>query len=179
MKMPRLHLNFANTPRPAGAAPWLLLLVGAAACALAIGWDRLYWQPQLAEGERQLQAVQSALAAQQPGTLKIDDAQLASEWKRAITVARELNLPWEKLFSTFEAQAEQPVGILTLEPDASKGELVLTAEARNFEAMLAYYRMLQQQENFSAVVLHTHQVNQQDREKPIRFRVTAKWGMPS
>ena len=175
--MSRIYLDFANSRRPAGATQWLLFLLGIVAIAATIGWNRLYWQPRIEAGEKQLNSVKTALASRQPPTLKIEDAQLAAEWNRAIVIARELNLPWEKLFATFETEAERPVGILSLEPDVSKGELVLTAEARNFEEMLAYYRMLQQQENLSAVVLHTHQVNQQDREKPIRFRITAKWGV--
>ncbi|MFZ4538057.1 hypothetical protein [Propionivibrio sp.] len=177
--MQRIDLNFATKHQPAGVAAWLLLLLGIAALAAVIAWDRLYWQPLVASGEKQLRASQSALQALQPAALKIDDSQLAAEWGRAIAVAGELNLPWEKLFSTFEAEAERPVAILTLEPDAGKRELVLTAEARNFEAMLAYYRMLKQKENLSAVVLHAHQVNQKDSEKPIRFRITAKWAVNS
>ena len=177
--MPRIQLNFAKTPPPAGMARWLLFLIGIAALAATISWDYLYWQPQLAAAEQRAHVIQMALQARQPATLKIEDTQLAAEWNRAISVAGELNLPWEKLFAIFETEGEKQVGILSLEPDVVKGELVLTAEARNFTEMLTYYRMLQAQENLSAVVLHTHQVNQLDREKPVRFRVTAKWGSRS
>lgn len=177
--MPRIHLNFAKTPQPAGVARWLLLLCGVAALSAAVAWQHGVWQPQQAVAEARLHTLQLALKARQPATLKIEDAQLAAEWNRAISVAGKLNLPWEKLFAIFESEGETHVGILSLEPDVIKGELVLTAEAKNFAEMLAYYRMLQAQDNLSAVVLHTHQVNQLDREKPVRFRVTAKWGTRS
>lgn len=173
------YLDFANDRRPAGAGRWLFLLLGIVALAAVISWDRLYWQPLLVAGELRLHSLQKAADARRPAALKIDDKQLAAEWNRAIVVAGELNLPWEKLFATFEAEAERPVALLSLEPDVVKRELVLTAEAKNFEEMLAYYRMLQRQENLSAVVLHTHQINQQDREKPVRFRITAKWAVNS
>jgi len=177
--MQRIDLDFANARRPAGAGCWLLLVLGISALAAVTAWDHLYWKPLIAADGKRLHSAQLALEARHPASLKIQGTQLAAEWGRAMAIARELNLPWEKLFATFETQAERPVAILSLEPDVVKGELVLTAEARNFEEMLAYYRMLQQQENLSAVVLHTHQVNQQDQEKPIRFRITAKWVVTS
>ena len=173
--MKRIDLDFASTPRPAGPARWLSLIVGVVCLSAVTGWNHLYWQPRIAAEADHLQSMQTTLEARRPAALKIEDAQLAAEWARAMSVAGELNLPWEKLFATFEAEAERPVALLSLEPDVVKGELILTAEAKNFEEMLAYYRMLQQQDNLSAVVLHTHQVNQQDQEKPIRFRITAKW----
>ena len=173
--MQRTHLDFAHAHRSAGASGWLSLMIGALGLATVIILDHGYWQARIATEEQHLHALQAALESRQPATIKMDDAQLAGEWNRAMAVAAELNLPWEKLFATFEAEAERPVALLSLEPDVVKGELVLTAEAKNFEEMLSYYRMLQQRDNLSAVVLHTHQVNQQDREKPIRFRVTAKW----
>lgn len=173
--MQRIHLDFAHTHRPAGAIRWLSLLIGTLGLAAVISWNHWHWQARIATQEKRLHSLQVALESRQPAGMRMDDAQLAGEWKRAMAVAAELNLPWEKLFATFEAEAERPVALLSLEPDVVKGELILTAEAKNFEEMLSYYRMLQQQDNLSAVVLHTHQVNQQDREKPIRFRVTAKW----
>ena len=177
--MPRIALNFAQTRQPPRAMAWFGLILGLAAVGAVFAWQQEYWQPRLNAAEVKLRAARTALAARQPVAQKIDDVQLAAEWNRASAVASKLNMPWEKLFATFEAEAERHVGLLSLEPDVTKGELILTAEAKNFEEMLAYYRMLQTQDNLSAVILHTHQVNQQDREKPIRFRITAKWGARS
>ncbi|MFZ2268599.1 MAG: hypothetical protein WAV95_13575 [Azonexus sp.] len=177
--MPRINLNFAQTRQPPHVLAWFGLILGLTAVGATVGWQQEYWQPRLSAAEASLRTAQTALAARQPAARKIDDVQLAAEWNRASAVAGKLNMPWEKLFATFEAEAERHVGLLSLEPDVTKGELILTAEAKNFEEMLAYYRMLQTQEHLSAVILHTHQVNQQDREKPIRFRITAKWGASS
>jgi Tfp pilus assembly protein PilN len=174
-----VHLDFVQARRPVGFAGWAMLLVGIAAIASVVAVDILDWQPRAAVREEQLQALQTAIEARRPTAAKMDDKQLASEWAKAIAVSQELNLPWEKLFATFEAESERPVAVLALEPDAVKRELVVNGEAKNFEAMLGYYRMLQDQAIFSDVVLHTHQVNQQDREKPIRFRVTASWAAKS
>jgi Tfp pilus assembly protein PilN len=174
-----IHLDFIQARRPVGLGGWAMLLVGIAAIAAVVAVDILDWQPRAAAREEQLQALQTAIQARRPVVAKLDDKQLAGEWSKAMAVSSALNLPWEKLFATFEAEAERPVAVLALEPDAVKRELVVNGEARNFEAMLGYYRMLQDQPIFSDVVLHTHQVNQQDREKPIRFRVTASWAAKS
>ncbi|MFY9328347.1 MAG: hypothetical protein WAO76_10065 [Georgfuchsia sp.] len=174
-----MHLDFVAKRRPAGPAGWLLLLFGVLGAAVLITWDMAHLQPINAAREQKLRTLQAAIEGRRAAVPKMDDAQLLAEWTRAMAVADELNLPWETLFTTLEAAAEQPVAILSLEPDAVKHELVLGGEARNLEAMLAYYRRLQQQPIFSGLELHTHQINRQDRENPIRFRITAKWAEKS
>ena len=173
--MRRIHLDFVGMQRPAGMSGWLLLLFGLAGALAVVVWDQWHWQPLNAVGAEKLRSLQAAIDARRATVPKMDDARLVAEWTRAIAVADELNIPWEKLFATLEAESQRPVAILSLDPDAQKREIILTGEAKNFEEMLGYYRLLQQQEIFSGLVLHTHQVNHQDREKPIRFRVTANW----
>ncbi|HOE40395.1 MAG TPA: hypothetical protein PLB25_01985 [Rhodoferax sp.] len=177
--MRRIDLNFSSRAQPAGAARWVGLLLGIVALVGVMAWDRLYWQPLIATNEKQLRSLQMALAARQPVVPKMDDVQLAAEWGQALAVAGTLNLPWEKLFATLEGQSVGQVALLSLEPDAVRRELVLTAEGRSLKAMLGFYKMLQQQGDLSAVVLHSHQVNQQDSEKPVRFHITAKWAASS
>lgn len=172
--MQRIELNFAARRPAAGLVRWLWLVPGLVSLAGAATWERWYWQPLQAGREMELRAAQGA-AGTADTAAKIDVTQLAAEWRQAAAVAEQLNRPWERLFASLEAEAGRPVAILLLEPDAGKGQLVLTAEARDFEAMLAYYRRLQQQEALSAVVLQTHQVNRQAAEKPVRFRITAQW----
>jgi Tfp pilus assembly protein PilN len=177
--MQKMNLDFARQRRLAGPAGWLLLTVGAVCVTALVVWVQVDRQPRLGEREAALRKLQATLTARQPAAVKMDDKQLADEWLRAMRVAGDLSLPWEKLFGILEANAGRPVALLTLEPDAVKHEIALTAEAKNFDEMLGYYRVLQQQDMFAGVALQTHQVNQQDREKPIRFRITAKWAVKS
>jgi Tfp pilus assembly protein PilN len=173
--MDRVDLDFvAKRHRPDWSA-WALLLTGALVLALVVAWQHFDRDAEIAARRAQLNALQTALEAKRPTAARLDDKQLASEWTRAIGVAGELNQPWDKLFAVLEKDVNRPVALLTLEPDAAKHELMLTAEAKNFDEMLAYYRYLQQQEMLSSVVLHAHQVNQQDKERPINFRITANW----
>ncbi len=176
--MRRIDLDFV-THRRAGIAGWLILFAGIAAAGAVVAWQQLNQAPRLAEREARWSELDRAIAARQPAPVRGDDKQLAADWSKAIAVAGDLNLPWEQLFATFESQKERPVALLSLEPDAVKHEIVVTAEAKNFDEMLSFYRYLQDQPIFHAVSLHAHQVNQQDREKPIRFRITAAWGAKS
>lgn len=173
------HLDFGLARRPAGPVAWLILLCGIASAAAVVARDRNYWQPRNEALESRLASLRKAADARREALPRMDDARLMAEWSRAMAVADELSLPWEALFTTFEAAADQPVAVLSLEPDAGKQELMLTCEARNTAAMLGYYRHLQEQKIFSGLELHTHQVNRQDQEKPIRFRITAHWGASS
>jgi len=174
--MQRIHLDFVNARRPKRWSDWLILLFGLGGVIALIAWDQLHWQALDVASSARLRSLQAAIAKRQGMVVvKPEDAQLISEWNRAIGVANELNLPWDSLFTTFEAEAGRPVAILSLEPDAVKHECVITGEAKNFEEMLAYYRLLQQKTIFSDLALHTHQINRQDQENPIRFRITAKW----
>jgi Tfp pilus assembly protein PilN len=177
--MDRVILDFAQRGHRSGPAGWALLLLGAVSLAAVTSWTTFKEAPRLAAREARLDALKTALDARGPSSVKLDDKQLVADWGRAMGVVGELNLPWDKLFTTLEANANRPVALLSLEPDAVKHELVLTAEAKNFDEMLAYYRVLQQQEIFRSVTLHTHQINLQDRDKPIRFRITATWALKS
>ena len=172
--MQRIYLDFVRARRPHWAG-WLVLMLGLLCATAAVGWQQWVWQAANGAAEESLHKIQSAIEARRTSARGNVDAQLLAEWKRAMIIAERLNQPWEKLFETFEAEAKQPVVILSLAPDAGSHEIVVTGEARNLEAMLDNFRKLQQQEIFSGLMLHTHQINQQDREKPIRFRITAKW----
>jgi Tfp pilus assembly protein PilN len=173
--MQRIYLDYAKKRRPAGSAGWGLLVIGLLLLTLVMVWNYLKWQSPNATDQQHLHAMQTAVAQHQATAPKIDDARLLAGWTRAMSVSDELNRPWENLFVTLESAPETSVGLLTLEPDVEKSELVLTAEAKNFNSMLAYYRQLQQQPIFSDLALHTHQINRQDQQNPIRFRITAKW----
>jgi Tfp pilus assembly protein PilN len=171
-----MHLDFRRPRRAAAGLGWLLLGAGLLLLGGMLAWHGLVLDPGLRAAEGRWRELQAALAARQPASVRGDEQQLAVHWQRGARVARELAAPWEPLFAVLEAAADRPVALLSIEPDATRGELVLTGEARDHEALLDYYRYLQGAAVLSAVVLQTHQVNQQDRQKPVRFRVSARWG---
>lgn len=95
--------------------------------------------------------------------------------KQAHEVDQQLNIPWNPLFSFMDRASGKDLALLSLEPDTAKGQLVITAEARNFAAMLNFYAAMQDSALFSDVALQSHAINHNVPEQPIRFRLRALW----
>jgi Tfp pilus assembly protein PilN len=180
--MRQRHLDLLHRrPRPPLSA-WLVLIAGSVVFAAVATWDSLAaaeFETRRGVVERQLAAIKEASAVARPAGLPLDSSQVAEEFGNALRVSAKLNSPWAELFATLEGEIERPIGLLALDMDAARQNFTLSAEARNFDEMLAYLRFLQDCGRFAEVVLHTHQINQQDREKPIRFRISARWGAKS
>jgi len=74
-----------------------------------------------------------------------------------------------------EGAAGKDVALLAIQPDKHKGEVVIGGEAKDVAAMLNYMRRLNDARQLSEVVLLSHQIEQQDPQKPVRFNLSAKW----
>ncbi len=121
--------------------------------------------------ERQLQ--QRGLR-QAPLSASEEKARAASlEEMRRITA--QMNLPWDGLFAMLEAQPRKDVALLSLAPDARKGQLRIAAEARDLPAMLAFHRDLEASDALRDVSLLNHEMVTEQAEHPIRFNLLATW----
>lgn len=100
---------------------------------------------------------------------------LAREVADANEVLRQLSVPWESLFQAVEVSGANKVTLLALEPDVEKHLVKISGETRNFKALTHYIARLQEQPVLGAVYLQTHQVQQQDEDKPVRFSLLATW----
>jgi hypothetical protein len=153
----------------------LLLLTGLLSVA-AVG---LYYQSQLHPkllSERQtLQGEMAKLGAPAPNSL-IKPTVLAQSWQNARNASIQLGLPWQQFFVEIgHASSTGDVALLTIEPDPTKGHVVLVAEARDLTAMLRFLSDLQKSPTFSEVALQSHSINSNVPERPVRFRLTANW----
>lgn len=97
------------------------------------------------------------------------------EIKRANEVIDQLALPWDQLFAAIEGVDGKDVALLAIQPDKRKGEVAIGGEAKNVAAMLDYMRRLNEARQLRKVVLLSHQIQQQDPQKPVRFNLSAKW----
>lgn len=88
----------------------------------------------------------------------------------------QLNLPWRALHDAIQAGTPPGVALLALEPDAKKGRVRISAEARDSDAMIACVDSLRRSGWFGAVALLRHEIDEQDPNRPIRFQVDARWG---
>lgn len=102
-------------------------------------------------------------------------AELAKEVRQANEVLRKLTMPWEDLFRAVETTASKDVTLLALAPNTEKRMVKIYGEAKDFDAVLNYITLLENQKEFGTVYLQSHQIQQQDPEKPIRFTLQAAW----
>jgi len=101
--------------------------------------------------------------------------QTKAEIKLADEVMMQLKLPWDALFGALEKANSDDIALLGIEPDAKKGLVRVSGEAKDFAALFAYIRHLQESEAISAVYLRHHQIQEEDPEHPVRFRLEASW----
>jgi Tfp pilus assembly protein PilN len=95
--------------------------------------------------------------------------------KRADEILLRLKLPWNALFASVESGSMPNVALLAIESDTDKGRVKISGEARDLEAMLDYLRFLGTQPTLAEVYLQSHQVQQQDPQRPVRFVLSADW----
>lgn len=125
-------------------------------------------EAELASGSRR--AIQAAA---------IDPSRVGDAARRAGVVAAQLALPWGGLFDAVEASANADVALLALEPDPNRGQLRLTAEARDKDAMLAYIERLQRQPTMARVTLESHTARDGSGYRaPVQFVLIAQWSAP-
>ncbi|MDH4560069.1 pilus assembly protein [Pseudomonas sp. BN411] len=129
-----------------------------------------------AELERVEQQLQKRGLRQAPMSASEEKARAASvaEMRR---ITAQMNLPWDGLFAMLESQPRKDIALLSLAPDARKGQLRIAAEARDLPAMLAFHRELEASDALSDVSLLNHEMVAEQAERPIRFNLLASWGV--
>jgi Tfp pilus assembly protein PilN len=143
------------------------------ALALHVGW---LWSEHTKQA-RALASLQSPIANPPDGLRRVTADPAEQARLRAVRkVTYGLVTPWADLLDTLESVPHQSVALLSVEPSVSKRSIRVTAEARNADDMLAYWSALQQDSRLTAVVLVSHQVQQQAPGTPVRFQLQAGWG---
>lgn len=181
--MKRVRLDFARPSlrRTLFHAPrwtWGLVL-GALPLCFAVLVNVLNY----GEAREEVEALQAALRVRAGAPVAEPPARrlppVGEQQAAAVNAAiMQLNLPWRALHDAVRAATPPSVALLSLEPDAKKRVLRITAEARGSDDMIAYVEALQKQEWFGAVTLVRHEIGEQDPNRPIRFQLDALWGTP-
>lgn len=88
---------------------------------------------------------------------------------------RQLNLPWNRMFSEVESRLNENIALLSVEPDAAKRLLRIQGEAKSAQAMLDFVGSFACEDFFTGATLGHHEINESDPNKPIRFVMEATW----
>ena len=173
--MKSLYFDLVAPSRGRQLLRWAMALLGAACLFGTLAQWQLVSAPQLLAARQEVQEQRARMGSQLP-VARMKPAEMTIAWQRAQTVSQQLNLPWSRFFlSLGQTAAESRVALISVEPDAQKGQLVVLAEARDMGAMLKFVATLQDSAGFSGVTLQSHLINRALPEKPIRFRLSAKW----
>ncbi|TDF82163.1 PilN domain-containing protein [Pseudomonas sp. H9] len=173
--MRRLELDFQ--PRRTALSAWVLLAVGTSLLAVAVVLGQHFNQQQ-AGLDHQLEALERQLGKRPEPTASLTPAQSREQTEKLAqmrSVSQQLQRPWERLFDMLEALPQDDVALLTLTPDARKGQVRISAEARDLEAMLAFHKRLEASNELSDVSLLNHEIMAKQPEHPVQFNLSATW----
>ena len=153
----------------------LLLLVLALGASVVTASYYVELSDEAAGWEDKLERIERDRGSRPAVGAGIRDGVDSPEVRRANEVLRQLSLPWELLFRTVESVAGDDVTLLALEPDMEKRVVKISGEAKDFPAMLNYITKLEAKEVFGPVYLQSHEVQQQDPNRPVRFVLQVVW----
>jgi hypothetical protein len=104
------------------------------------------------------------------------DQENKQQLQRATAVIEQLSFPWNKLFQAIEENAGKDIALLSVHPDMLAKTVVLDAEAKNWSGMMSYIKRFEQDRFFTDVHLLSHQTQQSDPQRPVRFKLSCAWG---
>ena len=171
-----LMLDF-QPRRRSGPLGWSLLAGGVVltlTCLLA--QQHLSIEAEQQQGH--LQTTQRVLTGDNGSKVSLTPAQIreqAHNLAEMRKVSQQLRRPWERLFATLEAMPRDNIALLTLTPDARKGQVRISAEARDLDAMLDFHRRLEACDELSDVSLLSHEIVANVPEHPVQFNLSATW----
>jgi Tfp pilus assembly protein PilN len=167
--MRRVSLNVIGTRR---YIPWLgwALLAAALAGAGQVAWALRSLQAEIERIETRVERLRARTGVGVPQDPKLMK-QRAEEVHRARLVTQQLTLPWGVLFEAVEQSATGRVALLSLRPETSQNLVRITAETRDFADAVEFVRRLEATRRLRSVHLASHQVQEQDPQRPIRFVV--------
>jgi len=176
--MKPVAINFTWQPDRRAERVGFLLLALALPLALWVGWEDAELHADLESRQSELQRLQRAPDKIRTTLSPETKERQRNELKVAQGVIDRLDTPWGVLFAAVDSAFDDQVTLLNVEPEPERREIRLTAEAKDMQAMLAYVRQIGQSPVFREAYLASHQINQQDPLRPVRFIVNARWVVP-
>jgi len=173
--MPMLRIDFAAPDRERNLPGWVALGIALAGAGVVGVFHHRVLQ-ESAVIETRLDVLGASQGASMPRG--IDPARTAMLSKRSETAGRivdALEQPWIRLFDDIEAAGVRGISLLSLEPDADKGNLRLSGEAVDRDTLSRYLERLGASGSLREVRLTQHEWRQRDGVGALRFSVSARW----
>lgn len=173
MSVRRLHLDYVAAPFPAWPG-WSLLALGAALAAgvFAAGYAA---SREVLRLEARVHAAVPA-AAPRVRTDPVQARRAEREVKAANEALHRLTFAWQPVFDVVERSAREDVALLGVQPDAGRRVVVISAEAKDVETMLAYWRALAEAGPVAAAHIVRYEIQQREPRRPVRFQIRMEIG---
>lgn len=173
--MPRPHIDFGARRSLTAPAGWVLLVV--ASLALAMSGAQLWraWERNESAQAQQDAARRQTLSLRPRAARPVTPADRLAG-KQGQAVLRELTVPWQDLLPIVEDYAAHDVALIGIDQNPAQSQIRITAEAKDFDAMIAYLKYLQASALLRQAVLDAHLIETKVPGAPIRFQITAVWG---
>jgi type IV pilus assembly protein PilN len=134
-------------------------------CAIAVllvmaGWNISRVLSNRGEQSRlnaEIAAIQSRLGAKPGGISETDFNRQKARIRFYNEIIERKSVNWLNLLETFEKATPQGISLLSLSEDKGQGEWKLEGRARSFKSVQQYLESLEIAENFSNVLLLSHQ----------------------
>lgn len=170
----RLDIDFArNRPRISHAGLALLGVALVMLCASGVSLWQAYDDNDRVQ-EQVEQARHRLFAKSHPVVKPATPAAMHAE-KQSLAVLRELTVPWQELLSILEDYPAHDVALIGIDHNPVQSQIRITAEAKNFDAMIAYLRYLQSSKLLREAILNDHEIENNVPGTPVRFQITAVW----
>jgi len=163
MRELRLDHHRAATPR----LGWKLF-AASAVLALLVAHDYVT----AANG---LERITAHRARANPTAGSAEAERINQELQEANRVIADLATPWNALYDAIEQSRVSDVALLTAHPEPKQQSILLSGEAKTYEAMLGFARQLEGKGMLSGVHVQSHEVRQHDAQRPVYFTLAAQW----
>ena len=80
-------------------------------------------------------------------------------------------------YRDIESARKSDIALLSIESEHDKRRVKIYAEAKDLQAMIAYLAYLRQRPALAEVYLESHELQIKDPQRPVRFVLSAQWGV--
>ncbi|PUE31360.1 hypothetical protein [Limnohabitans sp. Jir72] len=174
--MKSLQLDFLRGQKKTNTMEWVVLaflsIFTVSSCIYGFG---LLENVKLSEAK--IESMASMTAKERRKNVEFYDkpAQIAEALKIGERVSKQLNTPWDKLFSSIEFSQFKDVAVLEISPDAAASKVRISGEVRDQDALQDYTKSFWKNQNFSGAYLIRQKINDKTPENPIQFSLDLVW----